>query len=330
MIQPGLGLTFARAPVTLLAGYLGAGKTTLLNRLLTEPHGQRIAVVINEFGEESIDDKLIVKTDDEIIEMANGCMCCVVKDDTRDALFAMKERRLGRFGTPLVFDRVVIEASGVANPVPVMRMLLEDELLVDGYTLDGVLALVDAFNIKTQLARATEVKQQIACADVVVVNKIDRVHEENLPAIVRRVAGLNPRARIVPTQHANVPLVDIFSINGFGRELVISEYYDSHNNDDDVQSLVVRAVRPLVRHAFEEWLSCNIILRADDMYRYKGIIAFEGNPALTIVQGVHAYFDMHTGELWQIGDRHESVLVLIGRDLDRLALEEGFKSCQTF
>ncbi|MDP3988725.1 MAG: GTP-binding protein [bacterium] len=327
MMQHGLGFTFSHAPVTILTGYLGAGKTTLLNHILSAPHGQRIAVIVNEFGEISIDDKLIVRGDDEIIEMANGCMCCVVKDDTVETLFSMKERRLGRAGSPIVFDRVIIEASGVANPVPIMRMLLEDDRLVDGYTLDGVVALVDAVHLGQQLGRSVEVKQQIACADLVVVNKVDLVDEIVLPHIVRSVAVLNPRARIVTSTNGMIDVHELFSLHSFGGDISINEYHTEQQHDQHVQSVVLRSSRPLVKDVFHEWITNNLIFRGEDMYRYKGIVAIEGDPKRTILQGVHAYFDMSSGEVWKEGENQESVLVVIGRDLDREMLKESFRAC---
>lgn len=329
MVQPGLGLSFDRVPVTILTGYLGAGKTTLLNRILSEPHGERIAVIVNEFGEVGIDDKLIVRGDDEVIEMANGCMCCVVQDDTRQTLYSMNERRKGRGETPLTFDRVIIEASGVANPVPVLRMLLEDDQLMSGYRVDGVVTLVDAFHISDQYERALEVKEQIACADVLVVNKVDLVDEEKKVGLIKWLGQLNPRARIVSTTKATLPLQSVLEIGGFSAPDGVVFTHDHHSHDPDIQSLVLRASRPLVRSVFEEWLVQHVVLRGNDLYRYKGIVALKGEPLRFVVQGVHAYFDFSPGSIWKEGEALESVLVLIGRDLDIKELEHSFLACQS-
>ncbi|MDP3955646.1 MAG: GTP-binding protein [bacterium] len=316
-------------PVTLLTGYLGSGKTTLLNRILAEPHGEKIAVIVNEFGEVGIDQRLIVRGDDEIIEMANGCVCCVVKDDTVISLYSMNERRAGRATPKLEYDRVIIEASGIANPVPLMRMILEDERLVDGYSLAGVVALIDAEHFKIQVTRSIEVKEQIACADVLLINKIDRIDELELLTVVERISGINPHAQSLMCINAKV---DIKTLLNSQREntFAISEYYCERMHDEDVQSVVLRASKSLSKFSFDKWLGEHIVLRADDLYRYKGIIAIDGKNARTVVQGVHAYFDMRDGDQWLPDEDRESILVVIGRDLNSELLRESFKNCQIY
>ena len=348
----------APIPVTVLTGYLGSGKTTLLNRILSEPHGKRYAVIVNEFGEIGIDNDLIVESDEEIYEMNNGCVCCTVRGDLIRVVEGLM-RRPGRF------DAIIVETTGLADPVPVAQTFFMDEDVRAKSRLDAVVALVDAKHLPARLKDSREAEDQIAFADVVLLNKTDLVTPEELDAIERTVRAINPSARIHRTERASVPLDTVLDRGAFdlNRALENDPHFLDHDHPDHacgpdcdhdhhhhdhghdhahhdhahaapaaihdltVQSISLRA-GPLNPKKFFPWIEKITQLEGPNILRLKGIIAFEGDADRYVIQGVHMIVEGDHQRPWKDGEKRESRLVFIGRELDREKLERTFLACQ--
>jgi G3E family GTPase len=350
--------TAAPIPVTVLTGYLGAGKTTLLNRILTEAHGKRYAVIVNEFGEIGIDNDLIVESDEEIYEMNNGCVCCTVRGDLIRVVEGLM-RRPGRF------DAIIVETTGLADPAPVAQTFFMDEDVRAKTKLDAVVALVDARHLPARLKDSREAEDQIAFADVVLLNKTDLVSPEELEAVERTVRAINPSARIHRTERAAVALDAVLDRGAFDltRALDNDPHFLDHDDPDHVcgpdcdhdhhhhghdhhhhhhdhehaapaaihdltvESISLRA-GPLNPKRFFPWIEKITQIDGPNILRLKGIIAFEGDEDRYVVQGVHMIVEGDHQRAWKEGEKRESRIVFIGRDLDREKLERTFLACQ--
>lgn len=357
-------------PVTVLTGYLGAGKTTLLNRILTENHGKKYAVIVNEFGEIGIDNDLIVESDEEIYEMNNGCICCTVRGDLIRVVEGLM-RRPGRF------DAIIVETTGLADPVPVAQTFFMDDDVRAKTQLDAVVALVDAKHLPLRLKDSREAEDQLAFADVVLLNKTDLVTPEEVNKIEQVIRVINPSARIYHTQRSNVDLGKVLDLGAFDLERALEndpqflehghedhvcgpdcDHHHDHDHDHDhhhhdhdhhahdhdhdhhhhdhaapsaihdvtVQSISLRAGEMNPKKFFP-WIEKITQVQGPNILRLKGIIAFDQDDERYVVQGVHMIIEGNHQRAWKDGEKRESRLVFIGRDLDRKKIEESFLAC---
>ena len=337
--------TNAPLPVTVLTGYLGSGKTTLLNRILSEDHGKRYAVIVNEFGEIGIDNDLIVESDEEIYEMNNGCVCCTVRGDLIRTVEGLM-RRPGRF------DAILVETTGLADPAPVAQTFFMDDDVRSKTKLDAVIALVDAKHLPLRLKDSKEAEDQIAFADVIVLNKTDLVSPEELAQVEATVRAINPAARIQKTERSGVDLAEVLNRGAFdlARALENDPHFLDHSDEDDddhhhhdhdghdrhhaadihdvtVQSISLRAGE-MDPKKFFPWIEKTTQMDGPNILRLKGIIALKDDPERYVVQGVHMILEGDHQRAWKDGETHESRLVLIGRDLDTERLKRTFEACQ--
>jgi G3E family GTPase len=318
-------------PVTILTGFLGAGKTTLLNRILTEQHGERIAVVENEFGERGVDNEILVQDGEEqIVEMNNGCLCCTVRGDLVRILGDLGRKR--REGT-LRFDRVVIETTGLANPGPVAQTFFMDEEIHKDYLLDAVITVVDAKHGQKQLDEHDEARAQVGFADRILLSKADLVAEAELADLMDRLRDMNPRAHQRKVHFGETDIREILDIRGFNLNAALEidpgflEEGHHHHHDDDVKSFVWKDARPLHMEKIETFLSLMVQNYGEDLLRYKGVLNIQGEPRRMIFQGVHMLMGGTPGKPWAPGEARESVMVFIGRRIPRRLFEEGLAYC---
>jgi G3E family GTPase len=315
-----------KIPVTVLTGYLGAGKTTLLNRILTEEHGRRYAVIVNEFGEIGIDNDLVVGADEEVFEMNNGCICCTVRGDLIRIIDGLLKRR-GKF------DAIIVETTGLADPAPVAQTFFVDEDVSGVARLDAVVTVADAKWLSERLKDAPEAKNQVAFADVILLNKIDLVSEDELRDVEARIRAINPYARLHRTRNCQIPVEEVLDRNAFDLERIIEiepEFLEAghhHHHAEDVRSMSVRHPGEVDPEKFMPWISNLTQVQGPDILRCKGIVAFPGEPKRFVFQGVHMILDGDVQGEWKPGERRESRVVFIGRNLDEAAIREGFLAC---
>ena len=312
-------------PVTLLTGYLGAGKTTLLNRILTEQHGKKYAVIVNEFGEIGIDNDLVVDADEEVFEMNNGCICCTVRGDLIRIISALM-RRKDRF------DAILIETTGLADPAPVAQTFFVDEDVRAKTRLDAIVTVVDAAHIERRLEDSHEAEEQIAFADVILLNKTDVVDAADLARVEARIQKVNPLARIIRTEKCDVALDEILDRGAFdlNRILTIEPAFleeDDHEHDEGITSVSLLSQKPLDGRKVMEWIRKLAVERGTDLLRSKGILDIKGESERLVYQGVHMLMDWDLQRPWRDSDTRESRLVFIGRNLDEAELKKGFEAC---
>jgi len=317
-------------PVTILTGFLGSGKTTLLNRILSERHGHRIAVIENEFGEAGVDNEILVQGGEEqIIEMNNGCVCCTVRGDLMRILGDLKERRdAGKVG----FDRVIIETTGMADPGPVAQTFFLDEAIGNYYLLDSVITLVDAMHGERQLDDFREAQEQVGFADRILMSKTDLVPEAGVERLRRRLVHINPRAPIRKVHFGQMPIEEILDIRGFNLNEVLQldpDFLeeDEHEHDGQVNSFVFRSERPFDAARLEDFLSGLVQTHGKDMLRYKGVVYLKDNAHRVVFQGVHMLMGGDLGKPWGKDERRQSTLVFIGRNLPEDVFIKGLEQC---
>ncbi|MFI4934683.1 MAG: CobW family GTP-binding protein [Caulobacterales bacterium] len=339
----------AQTPVTVLTGYLGAGKTTLLNRILSEDHGKRYAVIVNEFGEIGIDNDLIVGADEEVFEMNNGCVCCTVRGDLIRVVQGLMKRKGG-------FDGIVIETTGLADPGPVAQTFFVDEEVRAKAKLDSVTTVVDAKHIGLRLDDSREAAEQIAFADQIVLNKTDLVSEDELKRIEARLRRLNPLAPIHRAERAGVPLEAILGRGGFDLSRILElepeflnpahgepghahdedcdhDHHDhdhhghDHVHDDEIKGVSLRMTRPVDPQKVTQWLNDLLARQGPDILRAKGILDVEGEERRLVFQAVHMILEGDFQGPWRKGDERASRMVFIGRNLDEALLRVGFEAC---
>jgi G3E family GTPase len=348
----------ALIPATILTGFLGAGKTTLLNRILREPHGMKIAVIENEFGEENIDNEILVQdSNEQIIEMSNGCICCTVRGDLIAALGQLAQKR--RDGS-LQFDRVVIETTGVANPGPVAQTFFMDEEVATSYLLDGVITVIDASNAMQQLDRFEEAQRQVGFADRMLLSKTDLIAPEQVAALETRLKRINPRAPLLRSDFGKAPIAEILDIRGFNLNekldidpdfLKAEEHHHDHECDDhcdhdhahhdhdhshghahgshtdDIAAFVFRSDRPFEPAKLEEFVAGLVQAFGPRMLRYKGVLWLNGATRKVIFQGVHQTMGSDLGAPWADGEARGSKIVFIGQNLPKNVFVEGLAQC---
>jgi G3E family GTPase len=346
-------------PATILTGFLGSGKTTLLKRVLSEQHGQKIAVIENEFGEENIDtDILVADTNEQIIQMSNGCVCCTIREDLRSTLADLAEKK--RKGE-LDFERVVIETTGLADPGPVAQTFFMDDEIAESYLLDSVLTLVDAKHADQTLDTRQEARRQIGFADQIFISKTDLVDAGAVDALKHRIKHMNPRAPQQAVHFGEVPIAKVFDLKGFnlnakleidpeflnadaghGHEHHDHDHHDHahgeghgdhcdhphhHHHDDDVKSFVFRSQRAFNPQKLEDFLGAIVQVYGPKMLRYKGVLHMKGSERKVIFQGVHQLMGSDLGPKWAPGEEKGSKMVFIGIDLPKDVLLQGLEQC---
>ncbi|WP_008309904.1 CobW family GTP-binding protein [Leptolyngbya sp. PCC 6406] len=311
-------------PTTVLTGYLGAGKTTLLNYILTAQHGKRIAVIVNEFGEVGIDHQLVIDADEEIFEMNNGCICCTVRSD----LIRIVSNLMERSGD---FDYLMIETTGLADPAPVIQSFFVDEVMRSRLLLDAIVTVVDAKYIWDHWD-SSEAQEQIAFADVILLNKVDLVSPPVLEELEQRIRGMNAIAKIQKTQHCQIPLDTVLGVGAFDLKNALSidpEFLDedAHDHDETVSSVAIQEPGVVNGDHFNRWLYQLVQARGPDLFRMKGILDMDSEDRRFVFQGVHMTLDGRPGRPWQPGEMRRNELVFIGRNLDEAELRRGFSEC---
>ncbi len=337
-------------PATIVTGFLGSGKTTLLKRVLTEAHGQKIAVIENEFGDENIDNEILVQdSNEQIIQLNNGCVCCSIREDLRTTLSDLAEKK--RKGE-LDFDRVVIETTGLADPGPVAQTFFMDDEIAESYLLDSILTLVDAKHADEQLNTRQEARRQIGFADQIFISKSDLVDDATLQALIHRVKHMNPRAPQHKVHFGEVPLADVFDLRGFNLNAKLDidpeflkadddhdhdhDHHDHdhehgehcdhphhHAHDDDVKSFVFRSERAFNAAKLEDFLGSIVQVYGPKMLRYKGVLFMKGTDRKVIFQGVHQLMGSDMGPKWAPGEKKNTKMVFIGLDLPRDVFQQG-------
>jgi len=311
-------------PVTVLTGYLGAGKTTLLNRILTHEHGLKVAVIVNEFGEVGIDNQLVIDTDEEIFEMNNGCICCTVRGDLIRIISNLMRRRNK-------FDHLVIETTGLADPAPVIQTFFVDEDMREQMQLDAVVTVVDAKHIWEHWD-SSEAQEQIAFADVILLNKTDLVTAEQLDELEKRIRAMNAMAKVYRTRNSELEMDALLGINAFdlNRALEIDPQFlseDAHEHDESVYSVALVESGALDGEKLQQWMSKLLQTQGPDIFRMKGILNLAGEDHRFVFQGVHMLFEGTRDRLWKPEETRKNELVFIGRNLDEAKLREDFRAC---
>jgi len=369
-----------KTPVTVLTGYLGAGKTTLLNRILSEPHGKKYAVIVNEFGEIGIDNDLVVGADEEVFEMNNGCVCCTVRGDLIRILEGLMKRK-GKF------DAIIVETTGLADPAPVAQTFFIDEEVGRKARLDAVVTVADAKWLTERLKDAPEAKNQIAFADVILLNKTDLVSKDDLDEVEGRIRGINPYARVIRTTKCDVPLDAVLDKGAFDLDRILSiepafleadehdhdhdhhhghghdhhhhhehgpdcgcghdhaagedhghEHHDhghgehshgglKHYHDETMQSVAFEIPGDVDANKFMPWVNNLAQTEGQNFLRWKGILAFAGEPRRFVFQGVHMILDGDLQREWKPDEKRRSKIVFIGKELDEAKLRQGFEAC---
>ena len=316
--------TQEKVPVTLLTGYLGAGKTTLLNRILTYEHGKKVAVIVNEFGDVGIDHQLIVNADEEIFEMNNGCICCTVRGDLIRIIGNLMKRRDK-------FDHLVIETTGLADPAPVIQTFFMDEDVQAQTYLDSVVTVVDAKHIG-QHWEAEEAQEQIAFADVILLNKTDLVTTEDLDQLEGRIRNMNALTKIYRTRDAELEMDALLGIGAFDLDRALEidpEFLNelAHEHDATVGSVAIVEIGELDGDKLNTWLGELLRNQGADIFRMKGILTIAGEAQRFVFQGVHMLMDGRADRPWKPGEVRKNELVFIGRNLDEAQLKKDFRSC---
>lgn len=314
----------SRIPVTILTGFLGSGKTTLLNRILTEQHGLKIAVIENEFGEIGIDHELVINADEELFEMNNGCICCTVRGDLIRILGNLLKRKDK-------FDHILIETTGLADPGPVVQTFFVDEQLKEKLFVNGVVTLVDAKHILQHIDENSEAEEQIAFADVILLNKCDLASEADLDGLEKRIREVNALAVIHRTTRAEIEISKVMDVGGFNldRAMEVNPHFledGHHHHHSHISSVGIESDGDCDGKKLNDWINKLIQEQGADIFRMKGVFSVKNQPDRVIFQGVHMLIDAASGGPWGNRPRKNS-LVFIGRHLDREALNKGFRSC---
>jgi len=307
-------------PVTVLTGFLGAGKTTLLNRILTSDHGRRVAVIVNEFGEVAIDHHLLISSEQEIVQMSNGCICCTVRGDLIRTLFKLLEERSA-------FDTLVIETTGLADPAPVVQTFLIDESIRSEFQLNGVVTVVDSKHIRQQIDHCVEAREQISFADLVLLNKTDLISPEDLSELEYKIRVLNGAARICQTRNSDVDIATVLDLRSLAIEAKAQSHSDGHRHTEDISTVSIVMPGDLDGLKVSQWFRSLITDQGANLLRMKGILNLRNDPDQFVFQGVHLLFEGRPGRQWQRDEEKINRLVFIGKNLDQAKIVDGFKGC---
>jgi G3E family GTPase len=347
--------TMSLVPATILTGFLGAGKTTLLNRILREPHGYRIAVIENEFGQENIDNEILVQeTSEQIVEMSNGCVCCTVRGDLIVALGTLAQKRNAG---ELNFDHVVIETTGLANPGPVAQTFFMDDEVATHYLLDAIVTVVDARHAMQQLDEHEEAQRQVGFADKLLLSKTDLVSTDDVEALVERLKRINPRALVSKVHFGEAPISEVLDLRGFNLNdkleidpdfLAEEEHEHEHDHDhacgehcghdhahdhhhahhsDDIAAFVYKSDRPFDPARLDEFLGGLVQVYGPRMLRYKGVLWMDGADRKVVFQGVHQMMGSDIGAKWPENEARGSKMVFIGKNLPKEIFIAGLEQC---
>jgi len=340
-------------PVTILTGFLGAGKTTLLNRILREPHGNKIAVIENEFGQENIDNEILVQeSNEQIVEMSNGCICCTVRGDLIAALGTLAQKRNAG---ELQFDRVVIETTGLANPGPVAQTFFMDDTVARYYLLDAIVTVVDARHAMQQLDEHEEAQRQVGFADKLLLSKTDLVGTVEMQALTERIKRINPRAPLATSDFGRAPINEVLDLRGFNLndkldidpdflkaeehdhehahhdcdEHCVHDHHDHHHahHSDDIAAFVFRSEQPFDSGRLDEFLGSLVQVYGPSMLRYKGVLWMDGVDRKVIFQGVHQMMGTDIGAKWADTETRCSKIVFIGKNLPKDTFIRGLEQC---
>lgn len=317
--------------MTILTGFLGAGKTTLLNRFLKENQEQQHVVIVNEFGELSIDRELIIQTKEEIVEINSGCICCNVRGDLLTILLSLIKRKMNN---ELQYDRIIIETTGLANPAPIIQTFLMDDVIVKHFAIDCVCTVLDSKHILHHIDSET-VLEQIAFADVLILNKTDLIEQNELENMKARMKRINSSAKMVVTSNCNIAISQIIHVHSFelgdkvkqNLQKIQDDYVHKHHHEDDVSSIVITDERPLNLEKVNQWFSYLVQIQGESLYRYKGILHIANMEERVVFQGVHMLFSGKNDRRWRDDEIKCSKMVFIGKNLEQLNLEKGFQYC---
>ena len=342
----------ALIPVTILTGFLGSGKTTLLKHILTTNHGKKIAVIENEFGEENIDNEILIQeSNEQIVQMSNGCVCCTIRGDLVEALKQLWDQRKSK---TIQFERVVIETTGIANPGPVAQTFFMDDDVADHYVLDAIVTLVDAKHGDAQFSEHEEAQAQVGFADQIFITKTDVVDEKTRSALRNRLIHMNPKAPIKEIQQGVVNLDEVFDLHGFNLNAKLDidphflaqdnhddcghdhghEHHDHHHghahhhgHTDKIQSFVFRSERPFEHKKLEDFLGGILSVFGPKLMRYKGVLYIKGSNRKVVLQGVHEMMGSDMAGPWAATEQKQTKIVFIGTDLPKDTLLMGLEGC---
>jgi len=340
----------ALIPVTILTGFLGSGKTTLLKHILTAEHGKKIAVIENEFGEENIDNEILIQNSNEqIVQMSNGCVCCTIRGDLVEALNQLWEQKKNK---TINFDRVVIETTGIANPGPVAQTFFMDDDVAEHFVLDAVVTLVDAKHGDHQLNEQVEAQNQVGFADQIFITKCDVVEESVRKSLRNRIVHMNPKAPIKEISHGVVNLDEVFDLHGFNLNAKLDidphfleqdnhddcghdhdhdhdhghDHHHHHGHTDKIQSFVFRSEKPFDHKKLEDFLGGILSVFGEKLLRYKGVLYIKGSNRKVVLQGVHEMMGSDMAGPWG-NEVKQTKIVFIGQDLPKDTLMMGLEGC---
>ncbi len=324
-IEGRMSMSEKKIPVTIITGFLGSGKTTLLNRILSSHRGENIAIIMNEYGEIGIDGKLLYRSEEQLVEFNNGCICCTVRQDLVRLLTSMCEKN--------DVDRVIIETTGLADPAPVASTFFISPEIQKRFEIDAFITVIDAFNIRQNLEESHEAMEQLTFADVLLFNKADTVDAQTLAGVLAEARELNPLAAVYTTVECDIPMDKIIDIRSFSlqNKLQVDPTFledTAHTHDQSVSSMALVSEEPLDARKFSSWMARTLQTQGRDILRSKGVFYFRNYVTKAFFQSVHMLSSLQNGEEWKEGEIRRTEFVIIGKNLDKDGLLRGFEACK--